>query len=202
MKHLIIDVETMGIHEESVILQWTAALYDTKDQGDDPDALLEHVKIFDIKLNAKLQVEYGRKVDQDALKFWKSQPHEVQLQSLIPNAEKDVDPEIACQMFEDWLKENGFNKKTDMVWQRGTQDILWLTSIFQSCGWIFEKLPFAWYRVRDIRTAVDVLGLSTKLNGYPDCTEDLRSMVPNYKQHDARSDVLFECCVLRLAGII
>lgn len=204
MNHLIVDVETLGIHQDAVILQFTAALYNTKDKPvdvDDPQELLEKVHIFDAKLNAKIQVSQGRIVEQDTYNWWKTLPRVVQEQSLIPRKD-DLDPEVACQMFEEFLVEHKYEMRKDIFWQRGSKDSDWLTSLFLGNGWIFHKMPFSWSRVRDIRTAVDVLGLSSKLNGYPDCRDELQAMIPNYKQHDARSDVLFEVLTLRLAGII
>lgn len=197
MKHLIIDLETIGVAENSVVLQIAAALHDTANK----ETFLESLQFRSWKLNAKVQAESGRKVEADTLKWWKTQPHEVQLKSLIPS-KADMDPEAACQEFCDWLKENGFDKKKDLIWQRGSKDQDWLCSLMLDCGWIGDTLPISFSRVRDIRTCVDVLGWSEKLNGYPDNTEELRAAVPGYKQHDAESDLKFELLVLRQCGIL
>lgn len=197
MQHLIIDVETMGIAEDSVILQISAALHNTENK----EQMFEKLQFRNWKLQAKPQTQFGRKVDADTLKWWKDQPHEVQLKSLIPSKD-DVDPEVAIQELEDWLKENGFNKKTDVIWQRGSKDQDWICSLASNCGWIAQQMPISYHRVRDIRTCVDVLGWSTKLNGYPDNADELRAQVPGYKQHDAESDIKLELLILRQCEIL
>ena len=197
MKHLIIDVETMGVAENSVILQISCALHDTANK----DKMFEKLQFRNWKLKAKPQTEFGRKVDADTLKWWKDQPHEVQVKSLIPSKD-DIDPEVACQEFEDWLKAEGFNKKSDIIWQRGSKDQDWITSLMLDCGWIPFTLPINFGRVRDIRTCVDVLGWSEKLNGYPDNVDELRTQVPGYKQHDALSDIQLELLILRQCEIL
>lgn len=197
MKHLVIDCETLATHQDAVILQITAALHDTVNK----DTLLDSLKIKNYKLNAKVQHEFGRKVDPDTIKWWREQHIEVQKQSFIP-LPSDEDPEVALTDFEEWLKEEGFDKYKDFIWQRGSMDTDWLISLFQSCGWVWNQVPLKYHRVRDIRTLVDVLGMSEKLNGYPTNSEELRAQIPNYRQHDALSDVKFEVLVLREAGIL
>jgi hypothetical protein len=197
MKHLIIDLETLATHQDAVILQITAAMHDTADR----DTLLDTLKFKNYKLNAKVQHEHGRRVDPDTIKWWKEQHVDVQRQSFIPHKD-DLEPEVALTDFEEWLKSEGFNKHKDFIWQRGSKDSDWLTSLFLDCGWVFKQIPIQYNRVRDIRTVVDVLGMSSRLNGYPDNTEELRAQIPDYKQHDAVSDVRFEVLVLREAGIL
>jgi hypothetical protein len=197
MKHVIIDVETLGVAEKSIILQIAAAIHDTANK----DTFLESLKFKNWKLQARPQAQHGRVVCEDTLKWWKTQPHEVQVQAFIPN-KNDIDPEIACQELEDWLLENGFDKRKDFIWQRGSKDQDWICSLMMDCGWIGWKLPLSFHRVRDIRTCVDVLGHSEKLNGYPDNTEELRAQIPGYKQHDAESDIKLELLILRQCGIL
>jgi hypothetical protein len=202
MKHLLIDVETLGIHEDSVILQFTGMIYNTQPEPEDTiQQFLDNCSMIDLKLSVEDQHRFGRKIDPDTVKWWSNQPTSVQQHVFIPN-ENDLPADEAMSQFESWLKENKFNKKRDTIWQRGTQDILWISSLFMSCGWIFDQIPIAWYRVRDLRTAVDVLGQSTKLNGYPDNTDELRALVPNYKQHDSKSDIMLEALILRQAGVL
>lgn len=196
MKHLIVDVETLGIHEDSVVLQVTAAMYDPDRKGE----LFDKVEIKNWKLNAKLQAR-SRKVDKDTLKFWEEQPKEVQKAALIPHSD-DVEPEVFCDEMADWIRSFKYEKKSDMFWQRGTKDSDWLTSLFMMNGWEFGQMPWSWGRIRDIRTCVDVLGMSTKLNGYPDNIDELRDMVPNYRRHDSESDVKLELLILYQAGIL
>jgi hypothetical protein len=196
MNHLIIDVETLATHQDAVILQLTAAMHKTANK----ETLLQSLDIKNYKLQAKVQTEYGRKVDPETVKWWREQHIDVQRQAFIPSA-IDLDPEVALTDFADWLKSHKFNKYEDFIWQRGSMDTDWIVSLFQSCGWAWKQVPLPYHRVRDIRTTVDVLGMSSKLNGYPDNVEELRAQIEGYKQHDARSDVMLEVLTLRDAGI-
>lgn len=197
MKHLIIDVETLAVAEKAVVLQIAAALHDSENK----ETMFESLSFRNWKLEVKSQSEHGRVVERETLEWWKTQPIEVQRQALIPN-NSDVDPEAALVEFEDWLISKSFNKYKDFIWQRGSKDQDWVCSLMRDCGWIPYKLPISFHRVRDIRTCVDVLGQSSKLNGYPDNTDELRGMVPDYKQHDAMSDIKLELLILRQCGIL
>jgi hypothetical protein len=194
--HLIIDLETLGIHQDSVILQITAAMHNTKNK----DTLFESLDIKNYKLQAKPQAELGRIVDPDTVRWWREQHVEVQQQAFIPHA-SDWEPAAALNDLAAWMKQHKFNKYEDYIWQRGSMDTDWLVSLFMSYGWVWKQVPIPYHRVRDIRTTIDVLGMSSKLNGYPDNTEELRAQIPGYKQHDALSDVKFEILSLHEAGI-
>lgn len=196
MKHLIVDVETLGIHEDSVVLQVTAAMFDPEKPGEFFDKLF----IKNWKLNAKMQVK-SRKVDRDTLKFWEEQPIEVQRAAVIPHKD-DIEPEIFCDEMTEWINSFKYNKRADMFWQRGSKDSDWLTSLFMMNGYEFNQMPWSWGRIREIRTAVDVLGQSSKLNGYPDNVDELRDMIPGYKRHDSESDVRLEALILFQVGIL
>lgn len=202
MKHLLIDVETLGIHEDSIILQFTGMMYNTQPEPEETiDAFLENCSMIDLKLSVADQRRLGRRIDPSTVQWWSNQPTAVQQHVFIPKAD-DLPADEAMSQFDIWLKDNNFNKKRDTIWQRGTKDTDWMSSLFMTCGWIFDQIPLGWYRVRDIRSAVDVLGQSTKLNGYPDNVDELRSMIPDYKQHDSKSDIMLEALILRQAGVI
>lgn len=202
MKHLILDIETLSVREDAIILQIAAGIFDTtkKREEEGVESLLENIDFVNYKLNAKIQKD--RLVSKSTLEWWKTQPLDVQKASLIPSPE-DWDPEAACEDFALWLKNSKFDKRKDTLWQRGTKDSDWLGSLMRDCGWVsHETLPFNWWRVRDLRTAVDVLGQSSKMNGYPDNIAELEGMIPGYQHHDAKCDVEMEFVILRQCGVL
>ena len=202
MKHLIIDCETLGTPDNSVVLEFTAGLVDAS-KSTEPDVLFsDNLKIISYKLDVAPQAAVGRLVDKGTLEWWKSQPPELRKKVLVPNPAIDRNPEGALDGFADWLRENKFDKRRDYVWQRGSKDSDWLTSLMLDFGYKADNLPIMWWRVRELRTAVDVLGISSKLNGYPDEVDELRAMIPGYTQHDSRSDVMLEALILKRAGLI
>ena len=170
MKHLLIDVETLGIHEDSVVLQFTGLMYFPQAEPEETvEAFLENCSMIDLKLSVEDQRRLGRKIDQGTVKWWSEQPTSVQQTVFIPSAD-DLPADEAMTRLDTWLAEHKFEKRKDTIWQRGTKDCDWLTSLFMTCGWIFDKVPLGWYKVRDIRSAVDLFGHSTKLNVYPQNT--------------------------------
>ena len=193
MKSLIIDLETLGIAQKSVILQITAAIVDSD---------LSSTETFNAKLDAKAQALTGRTIEKSTLSWWESQNEEAKRRAFYPNKELDLLPIDALDAFIEFLKQNKFNAEKCFVWQRGDKDSLWLTDLFMDNGWIFDKIPFKWWKVRDIRTCVDVLGQSSRLNGYPDNSEDLIAQIPGYAKHDAISDVNLEVLILKQCGVI
>jgi len=201
MKHLLIDVETLGIHEDSVVLQFTALMYKGAGDEESIDAFLGNCDILDLKLSVEDQRRYGRKIDKDTVQWWSNQPSAVQKHVFVPSKD-DLPLDEAMTRLETWLKDQKFNKRSDTIWQRGDRDTNWLSSCFMSAGWIFDQIPLGWFRVRDLRTAVDVLGASSKLNGYPDNVDELRAMIPGYQQHDSRSDIILESVILRQLGVL
>lgn len=202
MNHLLIDVETLSTHQDAIILQFTGLMYKARAEPEETiEEFMGNCSFLDLKLSVVDQRRLGRRMDQDTMKWWSNQPTAVQQHVFIPKPD-DLTADDATSAFDAWLRENGYNKKRDTIWQRGTLDSDWLTSLFMSCGYIADQVPLAWFRVRDIRTAVDVLGQSTKLNGYPDNVDELRAMIPGYKQHDSKSDITLEALILRQAGVL
>ena len=201
MKNLLYDVETLATHEDAVLLQFTALMYNGDGNEETAEQFIENCAIFDVKLDVTDQAKLGRKIDRDTVDWWQSQPSAVQAEVLIPS-KNDVPLEVAMTSFECWLKDQKFNKKTDTIWQRGDRDTAWLISAFMTAGWIPASLPLAWYRVRDLRTAVDVMGASSKLNGYPDNVAELQAMIPGFQKHNSKYDIILEAFILRQLGVL
>jgi hypothetical protein len=193
MKTLIIDLETLGIVQQAVILQITAGLV---------DSVTGETHMFNAKLDIAQQVSDGRVVDADTLRWWEGQSEEAKVLAYYPNKELDLAPSEALDALAEFLVLYGFNPKAGFVWQRGDRDSAWLTDLFLSNGWLMDKIPYKWWKVRDIRTAVDVLGHSTRPNGYPDNRDELQAQIPDYKQHDAVSDVKLEVLILKQCGVL
>ena len=196
MKHLIIDAETMSTREFAMVLELSAVIVDQLDSRP-----ILQLPTFRVKFKASAQT--NRHVDPNTVAWWKQQDPAVQQAVLRPSAE-DVDPEEGLEAFVRWLEQNKFDKRYDLVWQRGDRDWAWIHSLLLDCGWTDDQkfLPIAWNRIRDLRTAVDVSGISSKINGYPDNVEELKSRIPGFKKHDSLCDVLLEVLILREAGVL
>ena len=83
-----------------------------------------------------------------------------------------------------------FEPKTSLVWTRGTLDSICIEDLCKHFG---VKEPFHWSRVRDIRTYIDVLAETSKMNGY---CETVKKM-PYSTGHDPVHDVARDCFMMR-----
>lgn len=205
MKNLLIDVETLGVDSNAVLLQIAGVVTDSELSVDDMLA-----SRFQIKLDARQQKDSGRTIDAATLKFWKEQPIEVREQVILPS-KQDKSMNDAIDEFERIVKQQGFDPERNfnsMIFQRGSKDTDWLTNM-----WVQNHRPttlLPWYKVFDIRTAFNVLGVSPKLNGYPDLYDianlELKSKLDALDQlelaHNAMHDVGREVIMLRHFGLI
>lgn len=202
MKNLLYDVETLATHEDAVLLQFTALMYNGDGNEETAEEFINNCAIFDVKLDVNDQAKRGRRIDAETVDWWGSQPSAVQKEVLLPNPAVDLPLDEAMSRFETWLQEQKFDKKNDTIWQRGDRDTAWIISAFMTAGWVPQQLPLAWFRVRDLRTAVDVMGASSKLNGYPDNVDELKALIPGFQKHNSKSDIILEAFILRQLGVL
>lgn len=205
MKNLLVDLETLGTNSTCIILQIAGVVTSSELSLDE---MLDNR--FDIKLDAAEQKASGRTVEKDTLDFWAKQPLAVRKQ-VIPPSDKDKSMLKAIDEFETIVRLQGFDPEhnsDELIFQRGTKDTDWLSNLWIQNGRPTTLLP--WYKVFDIRTAFNVLGLSPKLNGYPDLydianlklKERLDALDRTEFAHNAKHDVGRELIMLRHFGLI
>ena len=198
MRHIVLDIETLSSFENAVVLQITAAMLPNIEEIESENDLFKEMPFINLKLEAASQLKRGRHVSKSTLEWWKSQGEEAKIAAFYPHV-TDIDPVDAMDMFENWLEEIGYDPNNTVIWQRGSKDVDWLVSFWHAYG---REFPMPWWKVRDVRTAVDVKGASSKFNGYPDITRDLVKMIPGYKMHDALSDVRLAALTLIHIGVV
>ena len=184
---VIYDYETLSTDRvKGVVLSMALCVYDpnrftAKDQYSYTE-LLETTRF--IKFDVQDQVKnYGRKIDQDTLKWWGEQSKEAQRSQLAPS-EKDQ-PLSECLPF--------VNKHTQQcsiqkVFTRGnTFDPLLLDYIALDTKQI---VPFPHWTIRDTRSYIEGMGFGTDIkNGFvPDGLDEF--FVPHDPQHDITMDVM------------
>lgn len=196
---LIFDCESLGTNDDSVVLDCAVIAYDVvADAGRPLAEFLPRARRF--KLSVKDQMAAGRVTDQDTIEWWKKQDRAAQI-AVAPRPD-DLTMNEFYRQFMDYVREVGFNTTQGTVWQRGTIDCGWLDSIWKQLGIDQFKRPFMWWKVRDIRTAVDLSGASSKLNGYADeFWPILTSEWPTFQKHNSVHDTVSEILSLRLAGV-
>jgi hypothetical protein len=198
--NLIFDVETMGIESNSILLDVSVLVYDIVGDREKPIADLMKSSAKRFKLDVTEQKRKGRVIDPETLAWWQTQGPEVlkNIHPLPTDLKADQFYAELCQ----FLNSFNYDKKVGLIWQRGTPDIHWVDSYFAMFGYQDSVRPMNWRKVRDVRTAVDISGVSSRLNGYPDgFWEEIKDHIPNFNSHDSIHDVAKEVFCLRKAGI-
>lgn len=181
----VLDVETLDTQDSAVLLSVGVVAVNFADEFRPED--LRKSSLF-VKFNAADQRKrLGRSIDRDTLEFWQKQDQEVKNKNLLPSAE-DVVVEIGVESIRAWMNAQGFDRRRSVVWTRGSLDGAVIQSIQKQLG-----VPpiFAYNRIRDVRTAVDILSGSN--NGYSE------SSVPfeNNNAHDPVDDSIRDALMLK-----
>lgn len=134
MKDLMIDLETLGTGNNSVITQ-IGACYFNRVNGEIGDKFLVNISIEE-------SIAAGFEVDGGAIQFWFQQDKS---NMTFLNEPKSILE--AMEMF------RAFSKKAKRVWSHATFDFVLLTNLYLKMK---QKLPVHYSTTRDIRTLVDL----------------------------------------------
>lgn len=203
MHHFFVDCETLGVADSSIIPMFVAV--HIQDEQSIADCLKNHSFICHPSIQD--QKDMGRTKDEDTMNWWLKQDKKVF--HTVMNQEKAESVGDSAKRFSEYLKNEGLfqkgNTNSDVyIWQRGSKDQAWLSSLYDG------KVFLPWWRVRDIRTAVDLAGASKNLDGYADnvslVPEDeimLRKMKINgLGEHHPLFDVVRDIVYLRAIQVI
>lgn len=187
----IYDIETCDTESTTVILS-TAILYvdETKDYS--PQDLYENT-LF-VKFKAKEQIEiYKRSISKDTIAWWEKQCELAKKMSFYPK-KSDLDALEAIDLLKRYISKNTKDKKSELVWVRGSLDQMAMDSLCKNIG--IENL-FHYSNYRDVRTAIDLL-YETSNKGY--CKIDPEKL-PDWDEniivkHDPIWDVVFDAIML------
>lgn len=181
MKDLIIDFETLGTKDDSVVLSLGLAYFD--DEIEYTWDSIQNNGIC-IKFQIKDQVLRGRKIYQDTLDWWKKQGE--QAREVLKPSDEDITLDELGPIMEEFFKEHGINASKATCWTRGKFDHNLLQDIFQTT--LNQKCPIPWWNVRDIRTCIDVLclGNTGKVPGFKPHPETIL----HNALHDCFNDIL------------
>lgn len=139
-ENIMIDIETLGLDYNSVVIQIAAAKFDW-------DGTIKEV--FDRKLNHKEQIDKGCIVNESTIDWWKNQNKEI-LKNILEHAEPT---ENALRDF------CSFISKRDIIWSSANFDIPILTNLLAKYG-----LPTPWYYwdCKDVRTLTYLANINPK----------------------------------------
>lgn len=151
--HLLLDIETLGTDPNAVVLSIACV----------PFVLEVHTYFgelvpagFYVKLDVQEQIKtHHRSIEDGVMKWWKKQPKDV-FDAMVRPSSEDMSMKEGLTLlnkFVSGIKSYHFNKS--YVWSRGNNfDFPILKSLYQAAG---IGLPYNDWRVRDVRTAIDIM---------------------------------------------
>jgi oligoribonuclease (3'-5' exoribonuclease) len=166
MKDLMIDIETLDTKSTAVITQIGACLFD-RQTGEIGDTFLVNLSVGDALM-------FGLTVNEETISWWRQQLNRSWLNSPIKF-------KTALAAFLNFCEK----RTIKAVWSHATFDIPILTNAFRVCK---LELPFHFRDCRDIRTLVDLAGISK---------DEMKAKTTAEKTHNALDDCIYqvEYCV-------
>ena len=131
MKDIMVDIETLGTNNDSVVTQIGACYFD-RNNGDIGDKLSVNVEI-----NSCL--ERGLTITGGSIKFWLERKEQATFLS------KPTPLPKALSLF------TQFVNKEAIIWSHATFDPVILASAYKAIG---QGIPYSYRKLRDIRTLV------------------------------------------------
>ena len=151
--NIIIDLETLGLRENTVVLSLGAVAFKlVAGQINNYSKLVKDG--FYCKFDAKEQLTvYKRTTTESTMQWWKGQSAEAK-EVLKPTP---IDWRMADGLndFNSWLQKVGYDKKNSYVWSRGTYfDFPKLEHMYEQAG---IECGYNGWKIRDTRTYIDIL---------------------------------------------
>ena len=193
-KHIIYDFETLSQEYNGVVTCCALLLFEDSrfNPSNDPytfEELADSCKV--IKLNVEDQVKnYGRKISQSTLDWWKEQGEEAQ-KWITPS---DDDQKIS--KLYDWFWESIPLGVKNFYTRGNTFDPIFLQSLMADTD---RPMPYDWWQIRDTRSYIEGLAWGSDLmNDYipPGC----ESFIKHNPKHDVVLDVMRMQTIARAIG--
>jgi hypothetical protein len=139
MKHVMVDLETLGTTPDSVILSIGAVRF-CLDTGKVDD------KAFYASVSVDSNLALGRKLSEDTLVWWFKQDKAAQY---VFHEEKDT-LEAALESLTEWFGSTRFKPENTLVYSKGADfDIPMLSHAYSQFGW---ETPWQFWNTRCFRT--------------------------------------------------
>jgi len=169
--HCMIDLETLGVGADCVVLTLGAVKFDPFDLQD------PHTPLY-FKLDVDTQTALGRTIDQGTLEWWGKQSAESQLEAMGDEGRIDLEDAIS--------QLNKYLVGVDKIWAQGPLfDINILVDLYKD---LEQPVPWQYWQIRDSRTVFDMGDDSAKTgnkaahNALADAYSQAVSVQQVYKQ--------------------
>ena len=152
LEHLVFDVETLGLREDTVVLSLACVPFQFETFKSYGERVLDG---FYVKFNAEEQItNHHRSTTKSTIDWWKQQSPEAKKYSLTPHKD-DVSMEAGLKQLRDWIKTTKYDYKNSYIWSRGTYfDFPKIEHMYWQLD---QEIPANTWRIRDVRTYIDVL---------------------------------------------
>lgn len=150
--HLCFDIETLGKRENTVVLTIACVPFTFEDYVPYQSLVRDG---FYVKFNAQEQIKkYHRSTCKDTIDWWKTQSKEARKEALEPHPD-DASMIDGLDAMAQYIKKCGYDWKKSYIWSRGTYfDFPKMESMYEQAE---VKIPFNTWRIRDVRTYIDIL---------------------------------------------
>ena len=150
--NIIFDTETLGVRENAVILSLSCVpfIFEKRDYFEN------YLKTgFKIKFNVKEQIQkYKRDVEKFTVDWWEKQDKIIRDENIKPSL-LDVSLLDGLKSLSTYIALLGYDFNKSYVFSRGSYfDIPKIESLY---GNVNLKLPFNSFKIRDVRTYIDIL---------------------------------------------
>ncbi len=180
------DLETLGLYENAVVLS-IAVIPFTLEEISSKESLLSNS--FYCKFSVKEQMElYKRDITESTIDFWKKQDKSV-FNSQVAPTKGDVKLKEGLEEMSSFIKSSSYDWKTSFVWSRGSYfDFPKIESLYLQCE---LSMPFNTWKIRDVRTVIDVL------TGSMDGQYVLRNRPAELEKHNCLHDCVLDILCLQ-----
>lgn len=184
-ENIMIDTETLGPFCDSVILSIAIV----------PFNLMEVVSLHELvsrglylKLNVQEQIDSGRFVCRETLRWWKNQSDSAK--EILHPSKEDIILETALDKMDEYLAGIQFNKKTGFVHCRGIQfDFPLIQHAYRQYGRTNE-MPFSSWNLQDTKTFIRTLTCDKYARYELDDKSALDGFVAHNALYDAAAEVM------------
>lgn len=151
-ENIMLDAETLGPFCDSVILSVAIVPFNLMEVA----TLNELVsRGLYLKFNVQEQIDSGRNVCKETLKWWKNQSESAK--EILKPSPSDILLEQGLDRIDEYLTNLNFNKKTGFFHSRGIQfDFPLIQNAYRQYGRV-ESMPFSSWNLQDTKTFIRTL---------------------------------------------
>lgn len=183
-RHFAVDIEALAKSEKAIITAISCTYFNFVDDNRTYDQILENTFFTKIKMKDQKD-RYGRVTDKETMDWWKTQPQDAQINSIIPHKD-DVTLDVALQQVKQYMKANGYDFRNSYVWTRGiAYDCPKLESACRDTGIsVFNSWKF-----RDSKTFYDIVVPESTNANFDLPNGNPQGFIKHHAKHDVALDV-------------